>query len=160
TLDRANLMLVGMVAEMEREKTSQRVHDAMLRKARKGYATGGKGFGYDNVPVDGATGKRSHVELRINETEAAVVQQNFHMSATRHGLKAIATKLNREGAPTPRPKCGRPSAWAPSSVREVLHRDLYRGLRTWNKTKKRDDWGQQRPRRRPPSEIVEVRCEH
>jgi hypothetical protein len=39
----------------------------MIRKARAGHVTGGRVFGYDNVEVLWTTGKRSHVERRINE---------------------------------------------------------------------------------------------
>jgi hypothetical protein len=42
----------------------------------------------------------------------------------------------------PRSQRGRPHVLAPSSVREVLHQESYRGLVVWNKTKKRDAWGQ------------------
>jgi hypothetical protein len=39
----------------------------MLRKAKSGHVTGGRVYGYDNVVVCGADGKRSHVERRICE---------------------------------------------------------------------------------------------
>ncbi len=45
----------------------------MQRKARAGHVTGGLVFAYDDVDVNGANGARSHVDRRINETEAAVV---------------------------------------------------------------------------------------
>ena len=57
------------------------------------------------------------------------------------------------GPRPPRP-AGRPTGWAPSSIREVLHRDLYRGLVVWNKRKKRDQWGVTRVRPRPAEEWV------
>ena len=67
--------------ELEREKARQRTYDAMERKAKAGHVTGGRVFGYDNVPVlltglDG-TPYRSHVERRINQTEAEVVKRIF-----------------------------------------------------------------------------------
>ena len=37
--------------EMEREKPRARTRDAMTRKARAGYVTGGRKFGYVNVEV-------------------------------------------------------------------------------------------------------------
>ena len=61
----------------------------------------------------------------------------FTLSAGGFGVKAIAKLLNADGCESP-PQRGRSQTWAPSSVREVLHRDLYRGLITWNKTRKRD----------------------
>ena len=69
---------------------------------------------------------------------------------------AIAKQLNAERAPAPRPQQGRPCAWAPSSVRAVLYRELYRGEIVWNRTKKRDSWGVKRQRLRPESEWLRV----
>ena len=74
--------------------------------------------------------------------EAAVVRRIFQLCAEGHGITPIAKQLNAERAPCPRAQQGRPSGWAPSSVREVLHRALYRGEIVWNKTRKRDAWGQ------------------
>ena len=58
------------------------------------------------------------------------------------GLTTIAKTLDAEAAPAPRSQQGRPRAWAPSTVREILYRTLYRGQITWNRTKKRNAWGQ------------------
>jgi site-specific DNA recombinase len=129
------------------------VHDAMVRKARAGHVAGGRLFGYDNVRIDG------HVERRINEAEADVVREVFRRAAAGDGLKTIAKALNAENAPSPRPQRSRPPGWSPSSVREVLHRDLYRGVAVWNKTKKRDASGEQRQHARPKSEWVTVAAE-
>src|SRR4029450_3366364 len=38
----------------------------------------------------------------------------------------------------------------------MLKRELYRGVIVWNKTKKRDAWGQKRQRPRPEHEWVKV----
>ncbi len=40
---------------------------------------GAKIFGYDNVAVVGADGKRSHVERRINAASAAIVRRVFEL---------------------------------------------------------------------------------
>lgn len=116
-------------------KARQRTYDAMTRKARAGHVTGGRVFRYDNLEILGPDGRRSHVERRINETEAAVVRQIFDLSTPGRGLSAIAKRLNAEGAPAPRAQQHRPTAWAPASVREVLYRPLYRGEIVWNKTR-------------------------
>ena len=73
--DKIMLSLTTFADELEREKARQRTYDAMLRKAKAGHVTGGRTFGYDNIDVLTMDGKRSHVERRINEAEAAVVQQ-------------------------------------------------------------------------------------
>lgn len=113
-------------------------------------------FGYDNVDIDGGNGRRSHVERRINDAEAAIGRRIFAESAKGHGVTAIAKILNAAGAPAPRAQQGRPTAWAPSSVREVLYRDLYRGVMTWNRSRKRNPWGQVQAKARPQAEWFSV----
>ncbi len=163
-MDKVMLSLTTFADELEREKARQRTYDAMVRKAKAGHVTGGRVFGYDNVPVYGepdAKGRktRRYVERRINEAEAVVVRQIFERCARGEGLKGTAKRLNAVSAPTPRAQQGRRSGWAPSSVREVLHRSLYRGEIVWNRTKKRDVWGQKRRRDRPEAEWLSVAVE-
>ena len=145
--DKIMLSLTAFADELEREKARQRTYDAMQRKAKAGHVTGGRVFGYDNVEILGMSGERSHVKRRINQPEANVIRQIFEWSSNGEGLKAIAKRLNAAGARAPRAQQGLPNGWAPSSIREVLHRPLYRGEIIWNKTKKRDVWGQKRRRR-------------
>lgn len=143
---------------LEREKARQRTHDALIRKARAGYVAGGRVFGYDNADVLSgqvdASGrpKRAHVERRINEAEAAVVRQIFRLCADGLGKARIAHRLNDEGATSPRAQRGRPRGWASSSVNEVLYRELYRGVAVWNRTRKRNTWGQVKPQERAEGE--------
>jgi site-specific DNA recombinase len=146
--DKILMSLTAFADELEREKARQRVTDTMVRKARAGHVTGGRVFGYDNVEILGPTGQRSHVERRINEAESAIVRRIYEAYASGLGHASIAKALNRDGAASPRPQQGRPKGWAPSSIREVLRRPLYRGEVVWNKSRKRDRWGQtkQRPR--------------
>jgi hypothetical protein len=112
--------------------------------------TGGRVFGYDNIEID------KHVERVRNADEAAVVQRIFALCATGSGYSAIAKTLNAERAVCPRPQQDRPAGWSPSTVRDVLHRDLYRGVLVWNRTKKRDRTGDVAPSRRDPSQWVRV----
>ena len=154
--DKIMLSLTAFADELEREKARQRTYDAMHGKARAGQVTGGAVFGYRNREVVGANGRRSHVERQIDDTQAAVVRRIFDLCAEGHGKVAIAKLLNAEAAPTPRAQQGRPNAWAPSSVRAVLYRELYRGEIVWNRTKKRDTWGMKRQQQRPESEWLRV----
>ncbi len=149
--DKVMLSLTAFADEQEREKARQRTHDAMRRKALAGQVTGGRVFGYDNVRQ--ATGGVVRV---INQDEAAVVRRIFQLCAEGHGITPIAKQLNAERAPCPRAQQGRPSGWAPSSVREVLHRALYRGEIVWNKTRKRDAWGQTKQQPRPEAEWLRI----
>jgi site-specific DNA recombinase len=152
--DKFLLGAITFAADLEREKARQRVHDAMARKARAGHVTGGKVFGYDNVPVVDAAGKRSHVERRVNEAEAVIVRRIFDLCAGGTGYTRIAKALNAQGAPAPRPKSGRPVSWAPSSVKEILDRRLYLGEVLWNQTEKRNSWGQVDSRARPEHDWI------
>ena len=60
-MDKVMLSLTNFAAEMEREKASQRTHDALVRKAKSGHVASGKVYGYDNVevlsPVAGPDGR-------------------------------------------------------------------------------------------------------
>lgn len=152
-VDKFLLAAVNFASEVERDKARQRTFDALHRKASAGHVAGGRLFGFDNVTITTPTGQRSHVERRINEAEAAIIRRIFELSAEGHGLTAITKALNEDGAPTPRAQRGRPAAWMSSSVREVLHRSIYRGEIVWNQTAKRDQWGQ----RRQQPKAVEVR---
>ncbi len=154
--DKIMLSLTAFADELEREKARQRTYDAMARKARAGHVTGGRVFGYNNVEVQTPDGRRSHVERRINEGEAAIVRRIFDLCAGGKGMKAIAKTLNADRVPAPRAQQGRPTGWAPSSVREVLYRPLYRGEIVWNKTQKRDAWGQKTYRERQASAWLSV----
>src|SRR5688572_16535850 len=150
--DKVMLSLTTFADELEREKARQRTYGAMSRKARSGHVTGGRVFGYDNVEIRTASDERSHVERRINEKEAAIVRRIFEMSAAGNGYTRIAKTLNAEQAPSPRAQQLRPTGWAPTSVKEVLDRPLYRGEIVWNRTRKRDRWGQHRQSARPTGE--------
>ncbi len=152
--DKIMLSLTAFADELEREKARQRTYDAMLRKAKAGHVTGGRVFGYDNVEVRGANGERSHVERRIHEDQAAVVRTIFRLSAEGYGTKGIAKCLNAEGALAPRAQQGRSQSWAPTSVRAVLFRALYRGEIVWNHTRKRDRWGHKHQHARSSNEWI------
>src|SRR5690348_14584148 len=107
----------------------------MLRKAKAGHVTGGRVFGYDNMRAD--TGGVVRV---TNDAEAAIVRDIFLRCAQGQGFRMIAKALNEAGALCPRAQQGRPHGWCPSTIREVLYRQLYRGQIVWNKTKKRNAW--------------------
>jgi DNA invertase Pin-like site-specific DNA recombinase len=49
--DKILLAVSGFADEVERDKARQRTYDAMARKAQAGHVTGGRVYGYDNVPV-------------------------------------------------------------------------------------------------------------
>ena len=152
--------------EAHREQTRERVHEAHLAKVRRGYVVGGRVFGYRNVDVTNGTDQhdrplRSHVVREIDEVQAAVVVRIFELYASGLGLKAIAKRLTNEGAAHPKPFRRTDGltpivGWSPSTIRTILGRELYHGVVVWNRSRKRDDWGQVDQRRRPKDEWVSV----
>ena len=156
-LDKVLLSLTNFAAEVEREKARQRTYDAMLRKAKAHQVTGGVVYGYDNVEVFSPTvdaedkRKRLHVVRHINPDQAQVIGRIFELYAAGFGLSRIAKIFNDEGIPPPRQKG---HGWAPSCIREMLYRPLYRGEIVWNKTQKLHRGGTKHQRQRPESEWV------
>jgi site-specific DNA recombinase len=161
--DKIMLSLTAFADELERERARQRVHDAMTRKARALHVTGNQCFGYRNVDVTapGPDGRmhRQYVRREVLPEEAAVIRRIFELCASAEGLKGITKTLNADSTPAPRSQRGRPKVWAPSSVREILYRESYRGTVVWNKTRKRDSWGHKRQTDPPSSEWLRVEAE-
>jgi site-specific DNA recombinase len=92
-------------------------------------------------------GTRASVARRINEEQALVVRRIFELYASGSGMVTIAHRLNDEGVKPPR---GR--GWAPSGIREMLYRPLYRGKIVWNRSQKVVRAGTKRQRRRDEAE--------
>jgi site-specific DNA recombinase len=152
-LDKMMLSLTGFASEMERERAKQRTYDAMLRKAKAGHVTGGKVFGYDNKDITSADGHRLHVLRVVNPTEAAIVRQIYDLYAGGLGIGRIAKLLNAEGVPAARQS---PRGWAPSAVREILHRPLYRGEIVWNQHQKIVRGGTKKRRERDEKDWIRI----
>jgi site-specific DNA recombinase len=152
-MDKVMLSLANFSSEMEREKAKQRTYDAMLRKAKAGHVTGGKVFGYDNREVLSAEGHRLHVLRVVNPKEAELVRQIFDMSAGGLGITRIAKQLNAEGIPAPRQS---PRGWAPSAVREILYRPLYKGEIVWNQHEKIVRGGTKKRRQREEKDWIRI----
>ena len=153
---RSGAMLHALAASFERRRARQRTYDALLLRARRGHVTGGMVYGYVNHPVL-AGGRRAHVEHVIEPREAAVVRTIFEHAAMGWGVKRIAAALNAEAAPPPVPRRpGQRPGWAPSSVREILHRELYRGVVVWGRTEKVVRRGTKHQRDRTAGEALQV----
>ncbi len=152
-LDKMMLSLTGFASEMERERAKQRTYDAMLRKAKAGHVTGGKVYGYDNREVLSAEGHRLHVLRVVNPKEAELVRQIFDMYAGGLGFTRIAKRLNAESVLAPRQS---PRGWAPTAVREILHRPLYKGEIVWNQHEKIVRGGTKKRRQRNEKDWIRL----
>jgi site-specific DNA recombinase len=133
--DKIMMALRGFAAELEREKIAGRTREHLETKARRGLNTGGRCYGYDNVPIyDGS--QRTHVDYRINEGEATIVREVFDARAAGDGYRTIAKRLNSRRVPSP--KAGRrgSGSWAPTMIREMLLRERYIGSLVWGKAAK------------------------
>ncbi|MEP6935475.1 MAG: recombinase family protein, partial [Nitrospirota bacterium] len=149
-MDKLMNSIEGFGSEVKRERASVRTHDAMLRKAKAGYVTGCKVYGYDNVDIAGPCGERSHVVRKINVDEAKVVRRLFESYADgTYGLAGLAKALNAEGVPPPH---GDQHGWCPTAIRDMLRRELYSGVVVWNRTQTIMRGGTKASRQRPESE--------
>ncbi len=147
---RIMVTLRSFAAEVERAKASQRTRDALERKALRGENAGGRVYGYHNVWImdDGrriiapAGAKKPEAVIRteyeIDAQEAEILRGVFRAYADGHGTRSIARALNGDpgcreiarryfGAETPAPPWKGTQSWAPSSLREMLFRERYRG---------------------------------
>jgi DNA invertase Pin-like site-specific DNA recombinase len=152
-MDKVMFSLANFASEMEREKASQRVYDTMVRKAQRGEVTGGRVYGYDNLDILGPDGRRSHVIRRVNDREAAILRRLFQGYADGTGLIALARGLNAEQVPPPR---GDAKGWAPEAIRDMLQREIYRGVVIWNRTQRIVRKGAKTSRVRPAAEWFRV----
>jgi hypothetical protein len=86
-----------------------------------------------------------------------VVVRIFEMYAAGSSYATIAKTFNAEGILSPQnSRRGKPRAWCPTAIREMLRNELYRGARTWNRTETifNPADGKSKPRPRPESQWV------
>lgn len=148
----ANIM--NLVAELEREKITQRVRENLKFKAQRGFNTGGRVYGYDNERTTDHGAPRT--EYRINAAQAAVVQEIFTLFADGSGLVAIAKALNDRREPSPRAGRRGTGSWDPSTIRSILQRERYTGVVPWGAVKKRYRDGTKVREKAPPKEHILV----
>ena len=143
----------GLVDSLYIKELAKKTHRGLEGRVLRGLPAGGRCYGYRNTPQGPV----------ISEQEAAIVRRIFQMSADGISLKAIARTLNHEKIPGPTPRKNRASVgWGHTEIRSILHRDLYRGTITWDKThfEKRPGTNQRVCRRNPPEQWRTVNAEH
>jgi site-specific DNA recombinase len=131
------LAMHGIMDEQYLTDLAAKVHRGQEGRALHGYTTGGRVYGYNNVPVEdpSRTGKYGRaavlgVELEINPKQAAVVRRIFTMYAEGTGQATIAVQLNAEGIPGPN------GFWSKYTIHEMLRNERYGGVFVWGRTKK------------------------
>jgi len=139
--------------EMERERASQRVKDAMRTKFRAGHVTGRIPYGYrGDAVLDEATGERLYVRYVLDPETAAIVRRIFARYLAGAGVARIATELNRDKVATisTRARFG----WTSTAVRHLLSNPLYKGLVEYGKRQWKNAFGQrQKMGVRPDAEV-------
>ncbi len=160
------LTLHGMMDEQFLVSLAEKVHRGQEGRALKGLQPGGKCYGYRNVPIEDPTRSAKYgrsavsgVRLEIVEEEAAVVRRIFAMYARGSSLATIAKQLNAEGVVAPQtPHTRQIRAWGPSSIREMIRNERYRGVFVWNRTRKErnPETGRKTSRPRPQEEWMRV----
>ncbi len=129
----------SLAASFERRRASQRITDALRRRAERGLVAGGRApYGYENYR-DGDVVKR-----RVREDQAAVVRRIFEATRDGKGLHRIAKELNAEKVPAP--SAGRTGGgkygekwsgiWTPTAVKEILRQERYLGVEIYGRTKR------------------------
>jgi len=134
-VDKFMIAARSFAAELEREKTSQRTHEHLMTKARRGLVVGGRVYGYDHFEVKEGD-RRIRVEYRINETQAAIVREIFIRYADGEGLRTLVKDLNARKIPAPRAGRRGTGSWSTSSIHEMVRRERYRGILVWGKKEK------------------------
>jgi site-specific DNA recombinase len=130
----------GYANEQTSKKISQNTQRGLEMRILEGYSTGQNPYGYHSMPtrmtlIKGIE-RPSHFEIRITFEEAEVVRRIWTMFADGFGRKAIASVLNREKIPSPRPKHdSSEKGWSETTVGNIIHQDRYIGIRKYRKTK-------------------------
>lgn len=116
------LQLLGVFAEFERQRNSERVKDNMSSLAiHSDKALSGPCFGYDIVD-------KRYV---INQKEAAIVLEMVELAEKGHGGRSIAKILNEKNALSKRGKL-----WSSERINRFLRTETIAGIRVFNKRKK------------------------
>jgi len=85
-LGKVMLGLRSFAAEEFRHAITVKTKLRMHHKAREGQVAGNRIYGYNNVPVLDAAGRRSHVVRRIRDDQAIIVRRIFQMAADGLGI--------------------------------------------------------------------------
>ena len=121
-----NKAMNGLMDEMYSRSVARDTLRSQKHSAAQGYFIGGRlPFGYRSIP-DGVRHR-----LALDADEAPVVQRIFRLAGQGFGVLAIALELNAAG------QLRRGKRWAKNNINSILRSDTYKGVRTFNKTKRR-----------------------
>ena len=132
------LVMHGIMDEQYLTDLAKKVHRGQEGRALHGYTTGGRLYGFRNVPIEdparmGKYGRPAvlGVTREIRPEQAATLKRMFKMYAEGQGEGAIARQLNSEGIRGPNEQ-----PWSRYTIHEMLRNESYRGVLVWGRTKK------------------------
>jgi site-specific DNA recombinase len=113
--------MLAVLAEFERDQTSERTKGALRYKKSIGERVGSTPFGYDLVD-DGRRSKAGNLPVSLvpNPGERDTIDLIHQLDASGLSLRAIARHLDAQGIP---PKSGKPT-WSHTSVRLLVQRPV------------------------------------
>lgn len=144
----------GLINEMFLDDLRHKTHRGQAGQVERGYAAGGKSYGYDIV--------RDHLgsKYQINDTQAGWVRWIFARYAEGWSVQRIAHELNARKVPSPRASTWVVSAiyGSPNKGSGILNNCLYQGLHIWNRSQwvKDPDTGKRQRVDRPREDWREI----
>jgi site-specific DNA recombinase len=159
---RMQIGLKGILSEQQLEFIRRQTHRGLEGQAIKGLNTGGKTYGYRNVPIEDTSRTDEYgrpaisgVRKEIDPDQADVVKTIFAYAAEGRSSRWIASELNKRGIPSPRG-----TTWAGTAIRPLIRNETYIGKAIWNRSQwiKNPDTGKRRRILRPRNEwtVVEL----
>jgi site-specific DNA recombinase len=149
--DPVQIGIRGLVGSLYLTDLANKTRRGLHGRVEAGKSAGGKAYGYRTIK--GETG-----ELEIVDDEAEIVRRIFRDYASGFSARDIAANLNRDGVPPPRGAHWMANTICGNAARKIgiLHCELYRGKRVWNKQRyvKNPDTGKRVSRMNPEGEWV------
>jgi len=139
----------------------KKTHRGLKGRALEGFCTGGRTYGYANVPEpDPPDPEHPRAVQQVDDDEAKIVRRIFREYADGAALSHIASSLNVKGVPAPYdgPSHDKPAGrgWSAVQVWSMLRNQRYVGRVVWNKREWAKDpvTKRRRPRLRPEKDWV------
>lgn len=160
-------LVKGYGDERYSKDLGKKIHRGQEGKIRKGYTAGASCYGYKNTYLRDSNQKGTHGEDKVIAVkqkavpeQAVIIVRIMEMRAAGLSFAGIAKTLKAEGVPAPQRRWnGRIiNCWLPSTIKQITHNELYRGIRHWNRTQKvlNPADGKKNKRVKPKSEWVRV----
>lgn len=127
---KTHFLMKGFMGEAYLDNLRDKTLRGLTARFQAGYATGAVAFGFKTDPKKNVVGEIVAHEISIDEKQAEIVRRIFREYLHGRSLALIASGLNRDGVMPPRSgKRSGTMSWSDSTVRAMLHNEVYAG--TW-----------------------------